>query len=107
MTTLYVVKTNAVPGREAEFDRWYDEIHLPEVLALEGFRAAQRFRLAAMQVQSEQAHGWLALYEIDDDVETVLANLRSATHLQQTDALDVGSVDVSVFVALGPRRVSA
>lgn len=106
-STLYVVRTNAVAGREAEFDRWYDEVHLPEVLALDGFRAARRFRLADVQMQPEQAHGWLALYVIDDDVERVLANLRAATHLQHTDALDHASIEVSVFEALGPRRVSA
>ena len=29
MATLYIVRANAVRGREAEFDRWYDTVHVP------------------------------------------------------------------------------
>ena len=37
MTTLYMVKSNPVAGKEAEFNRWYSEVHLPEVLKIEAF----------------------------------------------------------------------
>ena len=39
-----LVYTNAVEGRDEEFNRWYDEIHLPEVLALPEFTRASRMR---------------------------------------------------------------
>lgn len=108
MRTLYVVRTNAVPGREAEFDRWYDEIHLAEVLAIPGFLSAQRFRLAAAQVQPTQTHGYLALYEIDgDDVDATLDRVRAATHLRMSDAMDPTTIDVSVFEPVAAPRVSA
>lgn len=42
-----IVLSNAMPGREAEYNRWYDEMHLPDVLRNPGFRSAQRFKLAA------------------------------------------------------------
>lgn len=108
MTTLYVVRLDAVPGREAELDRWYEAVHLPEVLAIEGFRSAQRFRLAEAQMTPGPAHGWLTLYEIDeDDVAGTLDRLRAATHLLMTDALDPASIDVAVYSSLGPTRLSA
>ena len=38
-----LVFTNPLPGREAEFNKWYDEVHLPEVLQVKGFVAARRY----------------------------------------------------------------
>jgi hypothetical protein len=77
------------------------------VLAIDGSRPARRYRLAETEPQPDRVHGWLTLHEIEDDVETVPGKLRAATHLRQTDALAAASIDVSVFLALGPRRVSA
>ena len=107
MTTLYAVRTSAHPGREADFERWYDEVHLPEVLAIPGFVGARRFRLSEHQVFPAERHASLALYEIDDDdIPGTLQRLLAATHLQQSDALDPASIDVAVYEAAGPRRIS-
>ena len=35
-----IVFTEPVIGREDEYNEWYDEVHLPEVLATDGFVAA-------------------------------------------------------------------
>ena len=43
----YVVMTNAVEGRDAEFNEWYTNIHLKEVLEVPGFTAATRYRVVA------------------------------------------------------------
>jgi hypothetical protein len=32
MSTVLMVLTNSAEGQDAEFNAWYDEIHLPEVL---------------------------------------------------------------------------
>ena len=29
MTTLYMVRSNPVEGKEDEFNRWYSDVHLP------------------------------------------------------------------------------
>lgn len=65
-TYQLVVMTNPVPGQEAEFDRWYTEVHLPEVLTVPGFVRAQRFRL--VPVPGNQAK-WtcLAIYELETE----------------------------------------
>jgi hypothetical protein len=42
----YLVISNARAGRESEFDRWYTEQHLHDVLRVPGFIAAQRFEVA-------------------------------------------------------------
>ncbi len=69
----FIVLTNPTAGKEAEFNRWYDEQHLPDVLKVPGFVAAQRFKLA----QAENP-GWtyLAIYEFEsDDPEASLRTL--------------------------------
>jgi hypothetical protein len=47
------------PEELAEFHRWYDEIHFPEILAVDGFRTARRF-------QDADGESYLAVYEVDD-----------------------------------------
>jgi hypothetical protein len=57
---LLVVLTNAVEGRDDEFNRWYDEVHLGDVVhKMGGFASARRFRRVG-----EGPWGYLALYEI-------------------------------------------
>lgn len=40
---IVVVLTNAVPGRDAEFNDWYTNVHVPEVLGVPEFAAAWCF----------------------------------------------------------------
>src|SRR3546814_16369245 len=39
---LYIVLTNATPGDDEQFNDWYTNTHIPDVLAVPGFVAAQR-----------------------------------------------------------------
>jgi hypothetical protein len=57
---LLVVRVDVRPEDEDELNRWYDTEHVPERLALPGFRAATRYRSA------ERPGRYLALYELDD-----------------------------------------
>jgi hypothetical protein len=41
---LMIVLTEPVPGREDEYHDWYTNRHLRDVVGLEGFQSAQRFR---------------------------------------------------------------
>jgi hypothetical protein len=42
---LLIVFTECVPGREAAFNLWYDDVHIPRMLGIPGFLAARRFAL--------------------------------------------------------------
>ena len=61
---VLIVMTNPVPGKEAEFDDWYTNVHLPEVLGVPGFVRAQRFRLVPVPGNPAK---WtcLAIYELE------------------------------------------
>lgn len=62
-----VVLTNPMSEeQDAEFNDWYDNIHLDDVVAVPGFISAQRFRLKN-GLGFEHTHRYLALYEVETD----------------------------------------
>jgi hypothetical protein len=90
----YVVLARAQQGREAEFDRWYDERHLDDVTRIPGVVAARRFKVIHQQVTNLNAPQWhsLAIYEIEaDDPQSVLSAISAASGTEImpiTDALN-------------------
>jgi hypothetical protein len=40
---LHIVRIDIDPQHEAAFNRWYDEVHLPELLACPGWLSARRY----------------------------------------------------------------
>ena len=68
---LLVQSRPSSPEEAAEFHQWYDEVHVPEMLAVEGVVSARR--LVALDGES-----FLAIYEIEGDVEQAKANLATA-----------------------------
>jgi len=68
---------------EDEFNRWYDEVHIPEVMsAVPSIVAAARYRCAdpvAMVASGLPTHRYLAIYELDTaDVTGAAAALEAA-----------------------------
>ena len=71
----YLVFSNPVEGHEDEYNRWYDEVHLGEVIALPAFIAAGRHRIEP-DGEAEPEHAYLAVYEFEaEDPAAVLADL--------------------------------
>lgn len=102
----FVVISDALPEREEEFNAWYDQQHLADVLRVPGFVAAQRFKLA--QPESSLPGRYLALYEIEtEDPQGALAELMKRSGTQQmimSEAMDMTKVSAMLFAALGARR---
>jgi hypothetical protein len=63
---LMVVFTNAVEGRDDEFNEWYDKQHLGDVVGGGPFARAQRFVLQDVEHETPAEYRYLALYEIED-----------------------------------------
>ncbi len=63
-------EANADPAREAEFNDWYDNIHVPDILETPGFLRARRYE----QREARDGRGkYLAVYDIDsDDIEATI-----------------------------------
>jgi hypothetical protein len=98
--------TSPVAGREDEFNHWYDDVHMPEVLATPGFVAGQRYALAGPG--AEDRPRYLAVYEIEtDDLSTTLEGLAAnAKNLTRSDAMDYQTVVATVYRAVGERRAT-
>ena len=63
MSYLYVVQMDIPAEHEAEFNRIYDEEHVPTILQVPGCKACTRYRLEH-SAQADTAK-YLALYELD------------------------------------------
>ena len=105
MKHLCVVLTEPAQGKAAEFEHYYENIHLDEVLATTGWESAQRFVLAD-QIGKACPLPHLALYEIDtDDPKSVIRYMNDTrAQRQQSNALNRKTAAVWVFREAGPRH---
>jgi hypothetical protein len=85
------ISSRALPGREADYDTWYDNIHVKEVLALPGFLSCQRYTRSAAGSPSDGE--CVSLYEVEtDDPQALLQSLfAAAPSMQLTDSIDMQS----------------
>ena len=103
----FVVLTNPTSGKEAEYNKWYNEQHIPDVLNVPGFVAAQRFRLADAQMGDTNPHRYLALYEIEtDDLAGALKELKAragTADMVISDAIDLKGVGAHIFTPVAEK----
>jgi len=92
-----IVTAQPVVAREAEWHRWYDDVHLDEVLSVSGFQSA--VRLHSIDPVAELGR-WMALYgiEADDDqaAHDALERLKVAP-LTTSPAMDFDTVTFALF----------
>jgi len=96
-----IVLTNHAPGREQQFNRWYDEVHIPEVLQIGPITACQRFKIVDAQMQP-QTHRYLAIYEFEGSAKEALEALQAAS-----GSMDMGDTlqdpHLCMVEPVGPR----
>lgn len=103
-----VVLTNASSGKDAEFNEWYNKVHIPDVLNVPGFVAAQRFKIADAQLdKSDRPHRYLALYELEtDDIQGSIKELQKRAGTAEmviSDAIDIKGVSTGLFAPIAAR----
>jgi hypothetical protein len=103
-----LVYTNARDGCDDEFNRWYDDIHLGEVVALPGFTGAERCAIRSKPGEPAPAHRYLAVYEIEtDDIDETMAGLMShgaKGGFRLSDSLDRTSAKTVLYEVITPNR---
>lgn len=69
-----VVFTNAVEGKDKEFNDWYQNTHLAQIVSIKSFVQAQRFRFHTNIVPgSPNPSRYMAIYDIEtDDINAAL-----------------------------------
>lgn len=116
-TYHFMVFADPTPGMETEFNRWYDEVHAPEVIAGKDFISAQRFALS--DVQLGQGGGrdktalprYMILYVVKTrDIQAVLADMQVRLRTSPTNisspAFDPKSLSSYTFTPAG-KLISA
>lgn len=113
MAERYVIAvlTNPAKGREAEFNDWYDNQHIPDVLAIPGVLSARRYELAhAQRMEAPWPYGYFAFYEVEtDDLPALVDDMRQrggTASMPMSDALDPQRLTL-FFAPLGDARRSA
>ncbi len=111
MKAMLVVLTNpASPERADQYNEWYNECHLPDVLAIPGYVRATRYR--AFEGRRAFSQEYLALYELDvPDIETL--QQVSDEHMRRINqremrfpppnTLSLESMRAMYYTAVGPR----
>lgn len=96
MKHMLLVLSNAVEGKDDAFNTWYTGTHLPDVLKVHGFSAAQRFRLSDTQMNEGAApYKYLAVYEVDEEnlpaVRDALASTAGTEAMYIDPAIDMNA----------------
>ena len=101
-----LVFTNATEGDDAEFNKWYDEVHLKEVLEVPGFVAAQRFQLTDAQTTDEpHEFRYLAIYEVEGDPAAAFERLKgSSDRFNMTETM--AQAVTAHFTPIGERMTA-
>jgi uncharacterized OB-fold protein len=82
LRTFLLVESNSVSGREDEYNDWYSNQHLADLLTIPGFEAAQRFVLSPEKRfpdSPDHPYRYLALYEFDGSPSLLFERLGAAT----------------------------
>lgn len=100
-----LVLSNPVGNRDAEFNRWYDDVHLPDVYRVPGVIGAERYRFRS-------GDGWkyLAIYELDCDdpaaVEQELMARAGTDAMPMSEAFDLSSFFMGSVEVITPYRAA-
>ena len=79
-TVLFVVKATISKDREAAFNRWYNEEHVPQFLRYPGAVSARRYRA----IMGDDKYQYMAVYEMQD--EPTFRRFMESNHLKELKA---------------------
>ena len=125
MSAILLAMLTPAPGRESEFNRWYDETHAVEALATPGLASIARYKMADVLLFPgiEFSAPYITLYELADDrpetMQSVAASLREVflggddttgrhiSEVQFTDLIDMTNLSAGFAVEVAARRTKA
>jgi hypothetical protein len=102
---VWMVSAAAKPGREAEFNDFYDRQHIPDVLKSPGFLSCRRLRVLG---EPGPAGKYVALYEIESDdpegVIKLLYGLLGTDLLPPNPATDRSQTKVALYEVISEHQ---
>jgi hypothetical protein len=107
-TYYFLVFSNPVAGHEEEYNKWYNEQHAPDVVAVPGFVTAQRFvknGLPLYRMVDLQVPKYLVIYKIvTDNVDAVFAEVSRRLKTRETIISPTFDSKTSVSYVYRPFR---
>jgi hypothetical protein len=110
---VMLVFANPIPGKEAEFNDWYTNTHMGDLVQLQGWMGAQRFRIVTnVQPRPSQAgytHGYLIIWDLEEtDANAALGRMTAAitggkSRLGAAFNYTPGAGANGTYEAIGPR----
>ena len=61
---MQIVAAESTPEKDAKFDKWYTEVHVPMLFEFEGVKQASRYRLKG---NDKQCSKYLTIYEFENE----------------------------------------
>jgi hypothetical protein len=104
-----VVQSNPVAGREDEYNNWYTNQHLHDLLRVPGFKSAQRFMLP----QDDKSAVWkyMAIFEFEtDNLAEMMGILQARSGTQDmvlSEAVDRQSISFVTWMAISEKLTTA
>jgi hypothetical protein len=90
---LLVVFSDPVAGADEEFNRWYTEVHVPDVIKLGGARCGRRYRASGVPLLAgiPEPGRYAAVYEVQADTVAQI----EAIAARFAESLTTGEADIS------------
>jgi uncharacterized protein (TIGR02118 family) len=79
-TVLFMVKATIPKDKEAAFNKWYNEVHVPMFLQFNGAVSARRYKA----ILGEDKFQYMAMYEIKD--EATFKRMMESDHMKALKA---------------------
>jgi hypothetical protein len=77
---VFLGLTSPVEGQEDEYNKWYNETHVPEILSVPGIVSARRFKTKLVVAPGAPAWKYICIFEVEtDDLRATLKALEAAT----------------------------
>lgn len=103
---LMLALNGPVGGQEEEFNRWYNEDHVPELLTIPGFVAARRYKILNGKIPESANWSYVAAYEIEtDDLPGTLAGMGQKLS-PYSPALDRSQSGNIIAIEIGANEVA-
>lgn len=101
---LLVVLTNPVHGKDDEYNGWYTNQHLGDVVGIDGYVAATRYKLSDAQISGGQLpYEYLAIYEVETDDLPATAKRLTGTEMYISPALDTKTTSAWLYTPITER----
>ena len=104
---VLAVQAAAKEGRDAEFNDWYTNVHLREILAIPGFTEARRYRVSRTQLGEWELPRarYLTLYSIDsaDIAPPIQAVSDALPTMSLSDSVDASLATAVVYEEIAHR----